>query len=513
MNALRWRLLVVIAVLAIAQAAAIFFVFEPDQESAPLVFGIHFLLISLVVAAIYLATVPPNPRIRELEEMLRGISIGQHRERLNAAVFGPLTGVAEAANEIASVLGDKEDPAIGAIRTRKRLPEESRPHVKIIPEVSGPRPIRLPDRRRKERKAPVVDLRKMSADDAAEKVMKSFVEAKPAIEPNQDGDSLGATEDTASVGSNKADGIGADRQLPSLMVDDDGTTGNPKPMAKIVRAALAGDEKTDDSPGEKVTAMSPEPTSSKEGAVTEQPSMEPPSGFVQLPTTGPTPEISEEHSPTDVSDLLADRQGATVESAALQSHSDQASQENSKRSSRKGRKKKSKKERRREKRRAQGMDKQGSSSQTSLNLGAAPVDQAAAAPALEEEDVKSPSTPDASKSAADILSTPDNASAKEESSAATVETSHVEQPPEKPESVDLLSTNVMVGDKEQDLEALYISFLDAVGQQQGIPEFDDFSSALSAQRDALMKEHSCKDVRFELSRVGDEVSFQPRLIR
>jgi hypothetical protein len=86
-----------------------------------------------------------------IAEFLRAISIGRQDSRLDPAKFGDLEDVARAANEIAAAVSEREDPAVGAVKSKKR-------DTPI--EVPTPEPVRIGP-------VPVFPLRAPSTTDGA----------------------------------------------------------------------------------------------------------------------------------------------------------------------------------------------------------------------------------------------------------------------------------------------------------------------------------------------------------
>ncbi len=65
----------------------------------------------------------------------------------------------------------------------------------------------------------------------------------------------------------------------------------------------------------------------------------------------------------------------------------------------------------------------------------------------------------------------------------------------------------------EEFRGLYDAYAQAQEAEDGVPPFEEFAEALAAQRAALIEQHKCRDVRFDLKSQNGEVSFQPRLVR
>jgi hypothetical protein len=104
----------------IASAIGFFIVFrvQPDAAIARAAVDVGLLIALLVTLTSVLKR--PAAQREDLIEMLRALARGEKERRVDSDLFGDLSEVARAANDVGAFLSEYEDPNLGPVKTRKR---------------------------------------------------------------------------------------------------------------------------------------------------------------------------------------------------------------------------------------------------------------------------------------------------------------------------------------------------------------------------------------------------------
>lgn len=126
MSTLRMRLIFSLALIFIGLGFFLYF-FYPIPDTDPLIalsviLGVTFITSALLV---FIMTLSPGKHILRISESIRGLTFGEHGKRLDVDLYGQLKEIARAFNELASHLGEKEDPNLGRISREKRIYKKS----------------------------------------------------------------------------------------------------------------------------------------------------------------------------------------------------------------------------------------------------------------------------------------------------------------------------------------------------------------------------------------------------